>query len=603
VPNQTVCNGANTAQVVFTGPVAGTLYSWTNSNPSIGLAASGNGILTPVSAVTTMGSGFGTSLTNTFNGVGLSAFPSYNGLHASTTPANSWVSGSGTTGTITFDLGGSFVLNGFAFWNQNAGGPGATGATGIRDVQVLSSTDGVTFTPVPGGPTTFARVTTGAGSIPQTFGFAPVAASFIRFNVLNNHGDAANTGFAEIAFSRVNIPSFTAINPGINPVTATVTVTPSYTNGGVTCTGIPSTFTITVNPTPTITCPANINVATPVGSCTAVVSYNPVVTGTPTPTLSYSFAGATTGSGSGSGSGSAFNIGVTTVTVTATNICATVSCSFTITVTDIQLPVIMAQPQNRTVCAGQSATFSVTAITSPSANGPLSYQWQSWNGSAWVNIAGATTTSFTVSNVALNQNTNSYRVLVIGLCTTVPSNHATLYVNPNPTVTLSTNIGPALLPTQLLTITATPSIPGGTFQWFKNNVLIPGATASTLGPLSVDDQGTYRVVYTAPTGCVGTSADLVISAQQSQYVWIYPNPNNGIFNVRFFNRPGDEATVKVFNTLGQEVFNRKIRTAAAYSTILVDLRSGKILTSGVYTVVLYDSKGVKVEARNLIIYY
>jgi hypothetical protein len=102
---------------------------------------------------------------------------------------------------------------------------------------------------------------------------------------------------------------------------------------------------------------------------------------------------------------------------------------------------------------------------------------------------------------------------------------------------------------------------------------------------------------------VGTSADLVISAQQSQYVWIYPNPNNGIFNVRFFNRPGDEATVKVFNTLGQEVFNRKIRTAAAYSTILVDLRSGKILTSGVYTVVLYDSKGVKVEARNLIIYY
>jgi hypothetical protein len=332
------------------------------------------------------------------------------------------------------------------------------------------------------------------------------------------------------------------------------------------------------------------------------VNYTPTVTGTPTPTLSYSFSGATTGSGSGSGSGSLFNVGVTTVTVTATNICGAPTCTFTITVTDSQLPVITAQPQNRTVCAGQSATFSVTANTAPSANGPLSYQWQLWDGSAWNNVSGATASSYTVSNATLSQNTNSYRVRVTGLCTVIFSNHATLYVNPNPTVTLNTNIGPSLLPTQLLTITATPSIAGGTYQWFKNGVAIAGATASTLGPLSVSDQGTYRVVYTAPTGCVGTSADLVISAQASNFVWIYPNPNNGIFNVRFYNRPGEEVTVRVFNALGQQMYDRKVLTAAAYTTIQVNLVNNKILASGVYVVVLYDSNGKEVESRKLIIY-
>ncbi|MCB0741979.1 MAG: hypothetical protein KDB92_13255, partial [Chitinophagaceae bacterium] len=43
VANQVLCNGANTAAVNFTGPVAGTFYSWTNDQPGIGLAASGVG--------------------------------------------------------------------------------------------------------------------------------------------------------------------------------------------------------------------------------------------------------------------------------------------------------------------------------------------------------------------------------------------------------------------------------------------------------------------------------------------------------------------------------------------------------------------------------
>jgi hypothetical protein len=43
VANQTLCNGASTAAITFSGTVAGTIFNWTNNNTSIGLAASGQG--------------------------------------------------------------------------------------------------------------------------------------------------------------------------------------------------------------------------------------------------------------------------------------------------------------------------------------------------------------------------------------------------------------------------------------------------------------------------------------------------------------------------------------------------------------------------------
>ena len=47
-----------------------------------------------------------------------------------------------------------------------------------------------------------------------------------------------------------DIPSFTAINGGNSPITATIVVTPYFEIGPVTCTGPSKTFTITIDPTP-----------------------------------------------------------------------------------------------------------------------------------------------------------------------------------------------------------------------------------------------------------------------------------------------------------------------------------------------------------------
>ena len=156
-----------------------------------------------VTATTSMGSGFGTSLTNTVNGVGLSSL-SLTATHAATIPSNSWVSSSGIlTGQITFSLGGLFTVDSFSFWNQNGGGPGALGSTGIHNVQVLTSTDGTIFTPLAGSPTSFAQVMGNTSLPPEIFSFTAISATHFRLIVSSNWGDTAQTGFAEIGFNGV----------------------------------------------------------------------------------------------------------------------------------------------------------------------------------------------------------------------------------------------------------------------------------------------------------------------------------------------------------------------------------------------------------------
>jgi hypothetical protein len=94
-------------------------------------------------------------------------------------------------------------VDSFSFWNQNGGGPGAMGTSGIRNVQVLTSTDGILFTPLVGGPSSFAQVTGSANLPPEIFTFAAVNATHFQFIVLSNWGDTISnvTGFAEVGFN------------------------------------------------------------------------------------------------------------------------------------------------------------------------------------------------------------------------------------------------------------------------------------------------------------------------------------------------------------------------------------------------------------------
>ena len=79
-----------------------------------------------------------------------------------------------------------------------------------------------------------------------------------------------------VASGTGNVLAFTALNSGSSPVVATLEVTPQFVGAGATCLGSPQTFSITVNPTPSLIDPLDQTICN--GASTALV--NLIGTGT-----------------------------------------------------------------------------------------------------------------------------------------------------------------------------------------------------------------------------------------------------------------------------------------------------------------------------------
>ncbi|GEA26261.1 hypothetical protein MiAbW_00811 [Microcystis aeruginosa NIES-4325] len=147
-------------------------------------------------------------IVETVNGDGLPGNnPSLTGNHNLSAGGNAWISALGSsTGNITFNLGRAYSLEGFSFWNLSGF---LVRNLGINGVTVQSSTNGTTWTTIPGAPTSFAR-----GNLliqpPQVFSFSPVTASSVRFVVNSNFqslpGFLRSTGFSEVQFKGTPIP-------------------------------------------------------------------------------------------------------------------------------------------------------------------------------------------------------------------------------------------------------------------------------------------------------------------------------------------------------------------------------------------------------------
>ena len=172
---------------------------------------------------------------------------------------------------------------------------------------------------------------------------------------------------------------------------------------------------------------------------------------------------------------------------------------------------IVTQPGNKSVTAGQTATFSVAATGST----PLSYQWKK-NGS---NIASATSSSYTTPATSIADNGAVYTVSVTNSAGTVTSNGATLTVAAAivaPTIT--TQPSPQIITAgqaATFTVTATGSTPLS-YQWKKNGSNIANATSSrytTPATSSADNGAVYTVSVSNSAGTVSSNgARLTVSA-------------------------------------------------------------------------------------------
>ncbi|MEL6330906.1 MAG: hypothetical protein AAFR38_14765 [Planctomycetota bacterium] len=159
--------------------------------------ATGQAIITPVNAVGPVGFS-GSNVLHTIDGSGLSGPASAAATHSATVPTNSYAAGFAAGPlVVVYDLGGVFSVNGGLLWNQNAGGPGPNGITGVASVFFEGSLDGVNFFAL--GNANFLQEMGGI-SAAQGFAFAGANTAFVRLTVNSNHGDTVNSGLAEIRF-------------------------------------------------------------------------------------------------------------------------------------------------------------------------------------------------------------------------------------------------------------------------------------------------------------------------------------------------------------------------------------------------------------------
>ena len=264
------------------------------------------------------------------------------------------------------------------------------------------------------------------------------------------------------------------------------------------------------------------------------------------------------------------------------------------------------------VLPGSNAVFSYAGIT---AGTGLTFQWQVSTAAvpAFTNIAGATSATFTVTGANAAQSGNSYRVIITaaGCAGPLTSTAGVLTVNPIPIITISAapvrNLFPGL--TTTLTAAVSPNAAGAAYQWFRNGTAVIGATTNRL-VVGIDGVGTYTIRVTDANGCLavaGTSTPGNIVIGDSANVtrlFIYPSPNNGRFQVRYFNdvangglNPG---VINVYDAKGSRVFSRNYNIGGGFQAMNVDL--GASHGSGIYRVDLLTSTGERIKTGTVIIF-
>ena len=430
IDSQVLCNGDISNEVIFTttNTDGATTYNWTNDNTSIGLPGTGSG-----------------------------SIPAFGVVNTSNTAQTAII-----TVTPTYDNNGVVCI----------GSPESFSITVNPDAQVDSleswntvSCDG-DFTPV------YTFTTSNTDGITS-------------YNWTNNNpaiglGESGSGG----------IPSFLATNSSNTTITATITVTPTYENNGISCSGLSDTFTITVNPSPQMDSVEDIVLCN--NEVSSIITFtSPNTDGATT----YNWTNDNTSIGltsSGSGDMPSF---------TATNP-SIVPEGATITVTP-------TYENNGVVCVGAPQTFSITVLSeivvsgTPSDavdcndpnSGDIDLLVSGGSGSytfLWSN--GATTED--LSNVPAGD----YTVDVTDTegCT-AQSAIFTIWRQDELTVDLVTSVDPnceANFVSQINDITVSGGVPPYSINWSSGSVSIDDNTVMTSY-----ENGIYTVLVTDSFGC------------------------------------------------------------------------------------------------------
>jgi hypothetical protein len=103
----------------------------------------------------------------------------------------------------------------------------------------------------------------------------------------------------------------------------------------------------------------------------------------------------------------------------------------------------------------------------------------------------------------------------------------------------------------------------------------------------------YYTIVTNAQGCVSDSSNHIIGAWmginnfKAQALTIFPNPNEGLFQIDCKNKMGENASIRVYNNIGQLVFQKQIKIESTF--LPLDLSS---LSKGIYAIELISEKSL-----------
>lgn len=524
--NISVCAGGTVQAMGFTSNPPNATFEWTNSNTLIGLPAAGTGNISSFTATNSSSSAITSTITVTpiLNGcagtpssftITVSPYPvanvpaSYSVCPGSAVPASTFTSTpagasfiwNNSNTSIGLSASGNGNVPSFTSANNVSGGtisgtievtPILNGCAGLPSTYSISVTQSPVVTPV-------ANVTACTNSvIGQTvFTSNPSGATFTWTN--------NNTSIGLGGSGNGDVPSFTAVNSTTSQTNATITVTPQLAG----CVGVPYSYSITVNPAPSVVVPGGMIVCE--GDIIQGTSFTSAPAG-----ATYTWTNSNTAIGlqaNGNGNIAPFiadnntNTFISsTIEVTPTlNGCPGTPSSYSISVKPSP---IVNVPSDFTVCSGQSV--AATSFSSlPATSNINNFYWSINNTSVGLLSANGqgNVPSFTASNTTGSPVTATVSVsTTVNGCSSVSPSTYEITIDPAPIVDPVADItvcDGAVVPE--IVLSGTPS--GSSYFWTNNNTSIGlGANGSTVIPsFTAINGGSSAVIATISYYAVNNS--------------------------------------------------------------------------------------------------
>jgi hypothetical protein len=255
-------------------------------------------------------------------------------------------------------------------------------------------------------------------------------------------------------------------------------------------------------------CPATINIAASATSfCagTSITFTKSTVNQGATPTYQWKKNGVTVATGATYTTSTLVNNDTINCIMTSSLSCAiepSISNNIIVNVTPSITPTIDISANNTNICSGTLVNF--TAFPTNGGASPT-YVWKK-NGS----IVGTNSSTYSNSSLANNDIITCTLTSSIACVTAnnIVSNSITVTVNPISTPSISINTASTTICAgSNLTLTATP-INGGvspSYQWYKNNNIIPGANAFNYSTSTAINNDVFKCILTSNAACASTS--------------------------------------------------------------------------------------------------